>query len=254
MNDPAKEPRRDYVPEGLASVDQDAADRISTAREGRYMNNEGGLDDRGMEPRRDEVGGERGLRDPVESYESRGLMNDPAKEPRRDYVPEGLASVAQGLNERGPKLAASIDEVLKTIDTDGLRSDPAASKLVNALVQLKEHYSKGYPYATGEMTRKQTAVEQAELLRDPIRNEREELMVAEYDLSAGQRVVNDRQEERKREEVKEKVINETLESVAMAGAAIREFQASPIGLSQTQSPSSKHIDDLRTLLEGLGAV
>jgi len=55
-----REARRDEI----GRVAQDVADRVSTAREGRSMNSEGGLDDRGLEPRGDQrsAGGERDAR------------------------------------------------------------------------------------------------------------------------------------------------------------------------------------------------
>ncbi|QBE69000.1 hypothetical protein SynWH8101_1416 [Synechococcus sp. WH 8101] len=130
LNDRGIEPRRDYMPTG-AEMDykaemrettpgsegatenrggesQRAADRISTAREGRYVTREDGLNDRGMEPRRDYMptGGERDARAEIVPEEGRnggGLSPEASRvyereeriERRADMVADDVAKVAK---------------------------------------------------------------------------------------------------------------------------------------------------------------
>ena len=71
LNDRGLEPRRDEI-NGQA---QGAADRISTAREGQFMNDNSNLNDRGLEPRRDDrpTGGQRDANAEMRETES-GMM------------------------------------------------------------------------------------------------------------------------------------------------------------------------------------
>jgi hypothetical protein len=70
---------------------QDVSDRVTTAEEGRYMNNEGGLDDRGLEPRRDVIDGQgQAAADRISTAREGRFMSDNVDdrglEPRRDVI------------------------------------------------------------------------------------------------------------------------------------------------------------------------